>query len=290
MSAGIKETIEKIKIEPDSGNIIIDENVFVNCMLRHKSELNQWLYSVLHTGNINFSAANIFNQSTDLNGLIRDAVPDSKIRIPISGNNHTEENIVTYSGIRFALDEDDKQNGCLSLSCHRPNLTPGFYMFVNATTPHGTETKRFYIGARDYNYAIRTWSEGVKNLLDKKIEFSAKVLSNILSYPRNDSAVFYCGKENSELVRSSLLNIVRNVREENPAKGSFFCRKIFENLTEADQPVQNGGLKQSFGEHRCACIADALQDTFSTGLPFESMLEYRLKQYGIDKNDFSKNI
>ena len=127
MSAGIKETIEKIKIEPDSGNIIIDENVFVNCMLRHKSELNQWLYSVLHTGNINFSAANIFNQSTDLSGLIRDAVPDSKIRIPISGNNHTEENIVTYSGIRFALDEDDKQNGCLSLSflhvCKRDDST-----------------------------------------------------------------------------------------------------------------------------------------------------------------------
>lgn len=47
--------------------------------------------------------------------------------------------------------------------------------------------------------------------------------------------------------------------------------------------------EQSFGEHRCNCIADAIRDVFATGLSLESLLHNRMQQYGIDANDFSKN-
>ncbi len=282
--------LSRVTVETDTGNIIADGHIFEDCMRKTKGELAQWLYCVLHTGNINSISADTFNKASDITEYIRETVSDPKVLVPITAQNKVTDGIIDYLGVRVRYDEEDAKRGTVSLSCHRPCLTPGFYMFVNTEAGHGNEVIRHYIAARDYKYAVNCWSTAIEKLLADDVKFSAKVLSNTSNYPRNDAVVFYCSAENAEKVRGVLADTVKNMQEDDPMEGSPFCSKVVNNLSCAEQPVKGKAAVQSFGEHRCNCIADAIQDCFTTGLPFEMLLANRLKQYSIDKDDLSKNL
>ena len=50
-------------------------------------------------------------------------------------------------------------------------------------------------------------------------------------------------------------------------KGSQLASQLRYNLYTAEEPIQINGIQQSFGEHRCSAIADAIQDYYRCSLP-----------------------
>ena len=73
-------------------------------------------------------------------------------------------------------------------------------------------------------------------------------------------------------------------------KGSQLASQLTYNLFTAEEPIQTNGIQQSFGEHRCSAIADAIQDYFITGASFKLLLKQRFIANQIDTKDVSKNV
>lgn len=284
--------LDDLVVEVDTNQVVYKKkHVFKDCMIKSRAELVKWLYQVIHTGNENSISVESFNPATDLTAIISRQVADPGIKIPLEFLKIEKKDIVEFNGVRIKISNEELHSGFLKLSSHRPNLTPGFYMFVDTIYGHNNNTGiiRYYIAARDHNYAISCWSKGIKKLRSETIPFSAKVLSNASSYPRNDAVVFYCDKKYSESVSTILSEIVVKEVEESPMPGSILCKKIINNLSMSEQPFLMDNKEQSFGEHRCNCIADAIRDVFATGLSLEPLLLNRMDQYGIDVKDFAKN-
>ena len=106
--------------------------------------------------------------------------------------------------------------------------------------------------------------------------------------PRNDALVFYSSKDYLKVEE-----ILTQKVQENPRKvkfGSILAKKISENLYTAEEPHMTNEIKQSFGEHRCNAIADAIQDHFITSVNFKLLLKQRLISYSINPEDLSKNF
>lgn len=91
-----------------------------------------------------------------------------------------------------------------------------------------------------------------------------------------------------DLVQKELIEITRN--DSGRITVSPLCEKIGSNLGRAEQPMTADGIRQSFGEHRCNAIADAIQDVFTTGLEFRILLKQRFINANIDPNDISKEL
>lgn len=120
------------------------------------------------------------------------------------------------------------------------------------------------------------------------MSFSAKILSSSDSYPRNDALVFY-SSEDKDRVEKVLIKYV----EKSPIKikeGSQLASQLTYNLYTAEEPIQTNDIQQSFGEHRCSAIVDAIQDYFITGASFKLLLKQRFIANQIDINDVSKNV
>ncbi|MGZ9550237.1 T3SS effector HopA1 family protein [Staphylococcus epidermidis] len=284
------DNLEKIiKLKADLDRIELNGLYYTGVLERPKNELIQWLYSNLHTGHIMFDEErhNSIKNLNDLNEQIITSVEDPGVSIKSQNQMVNGNNYALIHGVRVT-EKSDEYNSVV-LPCFRPNLTPGFFMFVHTENGiHSSPIKRHYIYADTPSYAIHLWSQCVKELVDKNINFSAKVLSSSNSYPRNDALVFYSSKDYLKV--EEILN--KNVQK-NPRKSDFnsiLAKKISENLYTAEEPYMTNEIKQSFGEHRCNAIADAIQDHFITSVNFKLLLKQRLISYSINPEDLSENF
>lgn len=276
---GIDQLSEMIQIESDIDLIKYKGNRYAGVMENSKKNLSRWLYCVLHAGNEKLYTKNFDMSGEKLDQKISNSVIDTKIivkGVPV-------EDMIEIGGVRINKKPIGNE---VQLSCLRPNLTPGFFMYVHSDS-HNANQFRHYIAASDPDYAIKIWSAAVNNLAEKNIQFSAKILSNSGSYPRNDAIVFYSNEE-VDLVQKELIEITRN--DSGRITVSPLCEKIGSNLGRAEQPMTADGIRQSFGEHRCNAIADATQDVFTTGLEFRILLKQRFINANIDPNDISKEL
>lgn len=276
---GIDQLSEMIQIESDIDLIKCKGNKYAGVMEKSKKNLSRWLYCVLHTGNEKLYTTNFDMSGEKLDQKISNSVIDTKIivkGVPI-------EDMIEIGGVRINKRPIGNE---VQLSCLRPNLTPGFCMYVHSVS-HNANQFRHYIAASDPDYAIKIWSAAVNNLAEKNVQFSAKILSNSGSYPRNDAIVFYSNEE-VDLVQKELIDLTRN--DSGKITVSPLCEKLGSNLGRAEQPMTLDGIRQSFGEHRCNAIADAIQDVFTTGLDFKFLLKQRFINANIDPNDVSKEL
>ncbi|GAA0132818.1 T3SS effector HopA1 family protein [Bacillus velezensis] len=283
----INKLYNLISLKPDLDTIIIKGEKYSEVLKKPKSQLVQWLYCTLHTGNLSLMDNIERYHSSNLDDMISNSVKDPTLLVPAKDVKIKDVSLVEVDGVR--INSKLNSEGTVCLPCFRPNLTPGFFMFVHTKSGrHGQSVKRHYIAADHPNYAISVWSKSITKLVKEKLSFSGKILSNTSSYPRNDAIVFY-SSEDSDKVEKILTDIVvEHPNKEMP--GSLLYKKIAYNLYTAEEPIVKNGVQQSFGENRCSAIADAIQDHFVTNVDFKLLLKQRLKAYHIDPEDLSKNI
>jgi hypothetical protein len=281
-----------IQLNPDIDTVNIGGSIYKECLARPQAELQKWLYSVLHVGN-----PALFDSQEDKNGRLDREIADSLDdpwftvhALNCSSVNNVE--LSEVSGIRIRRMPEDTGNS-VKIPCFRPNLTPGFFMFYHMDIRNKNDEQnlvRYYISTSSPDFAISVWSDAISFLLRNELNFSAKVLSDASSYPRNDAVVFYLLGKNPKF--EEMLNglIQRNPNQERSRQGSPLCHFISSQVTFAEQPKQDGSEEVSFGEHRCGIIAKSIQDSFTTGADFLPLFIARLKQNHVDPLNLSQNL
>ncbi|MFQ3844747.1 T3SS effector HopA1 family protein [Staphylococcus pseudoxylosus] len=281
------DNLEKlIKIEADLDQIEINNIRYAGVLEKPKNQLIQWLYSNLHTGHTGTDSNHKVHQFNDLDKKITDAVKDPGITLKTQKESVNGKEYPLIHGIRVIGETNEYES--IRLPCFRPNLTPGFFMFVYTENGvHLSPVKRHYIYADTPLYGIDLWAKCVNELVKKEISFSAKVLSSSDNYPRNDALVFYSSKDYLQVEQVLIKEVTENPK--GIKVGSVLAKKVTDNLYTAEEPIMTNGIQQSFGEHRCNAIADAIQDHFVTSVNFKLLLKQRFVSYKINPENLSEN-
>jgi len=293
----IQALIEAIFVETDPARVVVGDKAYESFTPAGSPGLVHWLYSVLHTGHLT-TAPPAHNRDADYESRIRSLVDDPWMSASVEPQvGALPEGTVQLGRVRVLapLDAHDDGRHTVRLPCFRPNLTPGFFMFVHdegESRRQGPSLRRHYLGADDPDAALDLWAAAVTELAAANLAFRSKILSRRSSFPRNDALVFYSGSDTGR-VEEQLIDIVRRrgVAESWSWSGtSLLCRPVIGPLHTASDPVRTGPAEQSYGEHRCAAIADAVNDVIAGRGTFVETLETRLRSAHIDPDDVSRNL
>ena len=116
----------KIEFETDLNKVKIDNETYDEVFENQKSKLKQWLYSMLHTGNLNNQVKQSSKTFNDLNQQIASSIKDPGIRIETSTQIFNGQTYHVIQGLR--IKEEITEDNSIVIPCSRPNLTPGFFM------------------------------------------------------------------------------------------------------------------------------------------------------------------
>lgn len=276
-----------ITINNDTGEINFNGHLYKNCLENPINKLSQWLYCNIHA--CNNSLLENKELGRDIKKECSNLVKDNGVIINPQIEYFLGEKYYCINGIRIGKlqDQDNNDNITIKVPSKRPNLTPGFFMYI-----HSKEFSkyRYYIGSSSYQYAMKIWSYGVKKLVSLDVQFSAKILSNTGSYPRNDSIVFYSNTDHLivERVLTDIINKFKHLDNYNFVQ-SPYTERITGTLTKAEQPSNKNDFNKSLGEHRSELTALAIKDAITTGMDFLTLLNQRFYNANVDLDNISKN-
>lgn len=176
---------------------------------------------------------------------------------------------------------------------HSGAVSPGYFYIYgrHSLNPFAMKAKdkRVYISVSNADAAYSIFVETVKYLDNASISFDAKILSDSVSYPRNDAIVLYV-----EDAHPHLLTAVSALLEEHRphlTTGSSLCRYISPGLRVADEPGRDPGAELlSFGQHRCQALAHAVIDHLSRAIPLHKAIRASCLSHRIDPDDLSSNL
>lgn len=277
------ELSKMININIDTEEIYFKGNVYKNCLERPVNELSQWLYCNVHNSNSFLLDGEKLGR--DIKDECSDLIDDNYIMINPRIEFFGGQKYYSIDGIRICKAQGT--NFPLKIPSKRPNLTPGFFMYI-----HSNEflKYRYYVGSSSSLYAMKIWSNGIKKLVSLNVQFSAKILSNTGSYPRNDAVVFYTN-DDRDIVEKVLTGIVNEFKHPDGYlfDQSPYTEKITGTLTKAEQPINKGDLNKSLGEHRSELTALAIKDSITTGMDFLTLLNQRFCNANVDLSNISRN-
>lgn len=273
-----------INIDHDN-KIVFNGAELVNINSRSIQEIKMWLYKNVHIQSLEKEEVN--------NDLNREFIEKINLSLPdkfidVKPNIKIKQGLYELNGIRLFSDNEN-----IKISCKRPNISPGFYSFIkNNLSPknNNIDIIRYYIGFEDASVALKAWIE-IVNFLDKmNINFSTKILSNPIDYPRTDSIVIYIPKK-EDYFENDIVDIISKYID-NTKKDyvSPFCHQIFNNISKSYDPILIDNRKESFGENRCRVLATSIKQHFNTNINFKYLLKLNCLKNNIDINDFSKNL
>ncbi|HFI0401010.1 TPA: T3SS effector HopA1 family protein [Streptococcus suis] len=274
-----------INIDIDLDVVTIGNEKFTNCSLRKSSDLSQWLYCVLHTGNPSLLHGDKQEQLTE---QIQNTVVNGKSILFGDAENIQGLSCVNLGGVRV-YSEDGKS---VAISKCRPNLTPGFFLYMNSVADGEilSNTDRYYIYADEPSKAIEIWSSIVEKLESISIPFTTKVLSQSSSYPRTDAVVVYSIKEFSNEIRKVILDVAASKYPNDFEQHTSPLCKVLTNVVSFAQQPKYRGKNVSFGESRCENIAYAIKDSIMTGLDFQMLLRKRFENAGINPDKIFEEL
>ncbi|WP_017569537.1 T3SS effector HopA1 family protein [Nocardiopsis halotolerans] len=261
------------------------------------AELTAWLYAVTHTGNPDVFSPDSVLADPVFEEDIRSRLPDPGLLVPVRevGEATDGSALAELHRVRLRLTGDqlvrDGDDTRVRVSCLRPNLTPGFFMYLHETgagARPGDRVTRYYLGGADPDSTLDLWARGVDRLVTAGAGFRTKILSRRAAYPRNDAAVYYVLGDTSlfEEVMTDLL-----AGEETAAHASPLCAPHPSGLYTAHEPVdpRPGQQQRSYGEHRCAAIAEAVIRAVRDGVGFQEALVESFTAANIDSGDVARN-
>lgn len=174
-----------------------------------------------------------------------------------------EEYIVSKDGIRLRVERQEVRqtaNGAeVLMPGGRSDLSPGFYAVIgdagyrSSRDDEDATTTRIYF-AISANGAAALTACLTRYFNDRNIPFFYKVLNDVASYGRADAAVLYVDKSYYPVCEEFVRACWEEVSPFLIPKTTAFSLPIAEGISVAEDP----GNGQSFGEHRCGLMAEAL--------------------------------
>lgn len=258
-------------------------------------ELSLWLYTRLHARNPKALSGATPVRDPALEARIIAAADDPGVLVPCTLRDDIDLPgqlvAVEVHRIVLAVEAHDVRDGsAVILPSHRPNLTPGFLMFIHEspTVPSSGSPTRHYIPGADAETALEIWRSTMGALLTAGLSFRAKMLSDFDSYPRSDALVVYSWHDSTE-VESVLTATLGGAAPSHP--GSVLCREVAPSLFTAVSPAPVPGKpEQSYGEHRANAIATAVLEYLADeGFSLEQILKQVFEREGIDLADAARS-
>jgi hypothetical protein len=155
-------------------------------------------------------------------------------------------------------------------------LLPGFYMAIGDAEASDIKntTVRIYWNIKS-GYATLLMRLLTKELNTKSIPFRFKVLNNPSSYPRADAGVLYIDKEYYKSSKPSISNIYLHIVDGLSSSTPLFAKRLAPGLSLAEDPNNN----ESFGQHRCRILAEALHTINKNNLSSDEQSILEIKSY-----------
>ncbi|QAY62561.1 hypothetical protein ET495_04085 [Xylanimonas allomyrinae] len=259
--------------------------------------LTAWLYATLHAGSPGAIATTALLPDEAFEREIREALTDPGVQVAIDPARIAVSapvgEVAELHRVRVLFDEADitEVDGrrYARVSSLRPNLTPGFFMFVHdaaqAATPTA-EVHRHYVRFEDPRAALAFWAPTLDLLVAAGLSFRSKILSRPGSFPRNDSVVFYSSTDVDRvegIIAGEMATLAMT------PTGSPLCAQVAPGLYRAADPLRLQGREESFGQSRCAAVAAAIVATLTRAGAFQDHLEEALAGAGILIEDVSRN-
>nr|AVH79628.1 hypothetical protein [Nostoc sp. PCC 9201] len=143
-------------------------------------------------------------------------------------------------------------------------IQKGFYLAVsNAGSHESTSSEQTQNTVRIYfnispEGAIALMGTLTQQLNYNSIPFIFKVLYNPSDYKRYDAGVLYFNKSQYPVVRQIIETAYIKHHAHFCAEVPLFTKKLMPGLGLAEQPINQSGIPESFGEHRCQIVANGL--------------------------------
>jgi HopA1 effector protein family len=153
---------------------------------------------------------------------------------------------------------------CLSLPRERKNLSPGYYMALSNQGDMSSDALplvRFYCNLKKECAALFI-SHFTSLLNDSDIFFRLKVLNNPSAYSRCDAGVLYFCKADYPKIYAIVYDVYRKIVSCLKPEIPVFTKFIAPGIGLAEDP----GGQESFGQHRCGILADALISSYERGV------------------------
>lgn len=288
-----------LDVDPEARSVRIDEATqAVAPGADGVGELALFLYTRLHAGNPGIFSADAILPDPEFEADIVDAIVDPGLPVGVRSAGGPEPEgfrILDVERVRVAVPSaqvrDDDGWLSVRMACSRPNLSPGFFMYVHEpdTDPQARalpgRATRFYVRHDDGHRALEDWAGCLERLTARGLSFRTKLLSRRSAYPRNDAIVFYAGRHCEE-VREILAAAGRS-----DTSGSPLCAFTGSGVWQAEDPRDPRAAYrgQSFGEHRCRLIAEAVVDMLDHGRPLVAALTSRCESANVDPGDLARN-
>jgi hypothetical protein len=142
---------------------------------------------------------------------------------------------------------------------------PGFYFAIGDGDERddcgdGERMVRLYwhVDATGAPHLIRAWTALLNPL---RVPFRGKVLSSTAAYPRRDAGVLYLDHRHCARAASALPAILAALGEHLRAEVPLFTKRLALGLGLAEDPANH----ESFGQHRCRAVSEALWRAFVDG-------------------------
>lgn len=256
------------------------------------TDLSVWLYLHLHVGNPEALGLDALRPDQSFEDAIHDALPAR--RVPLA---RTAARAMFGDGAAgrdvdrvWVVEPADPTGTDIQLPCARPNLSPGFFMFVHEADVDPTAAlNRFYVAHDDPWSALEDWTSSVETLLDHGAPFRTKMLSRRRAYPRHDALVFY-GRGDVDNF-AGCLRQSRGRRDFAEVSFSRLCRRLPGGVAVGAEPAGPALLGQkSFGEHRCDALADAIIASLDRSSDLVEKFIECCSASNIDPTDVSRNV
>jgi hypothetical protein len=153
---------------------------------------------------------------------------------------------------------------CLSLPGERKNISPGYYMALSNQGDISNDALplvRIYWNLKREG-AVIFISHFTRLLNEANIFFHIKVLNNPYAYIRCDAGVMYFCKTDYEVISSIFYNAYTKIASYLKLNIPVFTKFIAPGIGLAEDP----GTHESFGQHRCSILADALISAYERGV------------------------
>ncbi|MEU4474595.1 T3SS effector HopA1 family protein [Micromonospora sp. NPDC023888] len=239
-----------------------------------RGELSRRLYEVLHAARpeLDGPPPSSFRDPA-VEAVLGRATPHRHTRAAVLSlgrdSDDGERAAVVWEGMRVwlpkaALADGEATGGdtvLVRVPATRPAISPGF-LYVHGPNRSAAATGpvlRLYIHLERLGAAPEVWRRVLTALNDSGVPYQAKVSSSPLLYPRKDALVVYLGPGAWEAAE-----VVRDVADECGhligVGTSPYAHQIAPGVAVAFEPADTrpGRDGLSFGQHRCAAVAEAL--------------------------------
>lgn len=147
----------------------------------------------------------------------------------------------------------------------------GFYMAVGNVKSNRLDdsegqpvTVRIYFNLTPEG-AVAVMGSLTRQLNEKAIPFSFKVLYNPKDYGRHDSGVLYFDKSDYEAVRQPLQAVYGENESHFQPEVPLFTMQLAPGLGLAEEPDRKFAAQESFGMNRCQIVANGLLEAWHKG-------------------------